>query len=219
MCECCNGNKDIYLPELCTITKRRMLNGTELYLHIAQDSGEDFEYIPGQFVEVSIAGIGEAPISISSSPTQKGMELVIRNVGSLTKVIHGLQVGDKIGVRGPYGSTYPLEEAKGKDLVFICGGIGLVPQRSFIRYALDNRADYGDITVLIGTKCHDMRLFREEIALWEERDDITVMETIDEAHDCWNGNVGVVTTLIPKIEKDLPNAQVLVCGPPVMYKF
>lgn len=219
MCECSNGKKDIYLPQLCTITKRRMLNGTELYVHIEKDSGEDFDYIPGQFVEVSVAGIGEAPISISSSPTQKGMELVIRNVGSLTKVIHGLQVGDKLGVRGPYGSTYPIEASKGKDLVFICGGIGLVPQRSFIRYALDNRTDYGDITVLIGTKCHDMRLFREELAMWSERKDITVMETIDEAHDCWNGNVGVVTTLIPKIESDLPKSQVLICGPPIMYKF
>jgi len=219
MCECCNGKKDIYLPEMCTITKRRMLNGTELYMHLEKDSGEEFDYIPGQFVEVSVAGIGEAPISISSSPTQKGMELVVRNVGSLTKVIHGLEVGDKLGIRGPYGSTYPIEAAKGKDLVFICGGIGLVPQRSFIRYALDNRKDYGDITVLIGTKCHDMRLYREEIALWEERKDMTVMETVDEAHDCWNGNVGVVTTLIPKIESDLPKSQVLICGPPIMYKF
>ena len=174
---------------------------------------------PGQFVEVSVAGIGEAPISISSSPTQKGLELVVRNVGSLTKVIHKLEAGDKLGIRGPYGSTYPVEESKGKDLVFICGGIGLVPQRSFIRYALDHRADYGNITVLIGTKCYDMRLFREEIAMWDERKDMMVMETVDEAHDCWNGNVGVVTTLIPKIESDLPKSQVLVCGPPIMYKF
>ena len=219
MCECCSGKKDIYLPELCTITKRRMLNGTELFLHLEKDSREDFEYTPGQFVEVSVAGIGEAPISISSSPTQKGLELVVRNVGNLTKVIHNLEVGDKLGIRGPYGSTYPLAESKGKDLVFICGGIGLVPQRSFIRYALDNRQDYGNITVLIGTKCHDMRLFREEIAMWEERKDITVTETVDESHECWNGNVGVVTTLIPHIENDLPNSQVLVCGPPIMYKF
>ena len=219
MCEGCNGKKDIYLPELCTITKRRMLNGTELYLHLEKESGGDFDYAPGQFVEVSVAGIGEAPISISSSPTQKGLELVIRNVGALTKVIHKLEVGDKLGIRGPYGSTYPVEAAKGKDLVFICGGIGLVPQRSFIRYALNHRADYGDITVLIGTKCHDMRLFREEIAVWEERKDMTVMETIDEGHDCWNGNVGVVTALIPKVESHLPNSQILVCGPPIMYKF
>ena len=219
MCNCDNGQNDIYRPELCTITKRRMLNGTELYLHLEKDTGADFDYMPGQFVEVSIAGIGEAPISISSSPTQKGLELVIRNVGCLTKAIHQLDVGDKLGIRGPYGSTYPVEESKGKDLVFICGGIGLVPQRSFIRYALDHRADYGNITVLIGTKCHDMRLFREEIALWEDRKDMTVMETIDESHECWNGNVGVVTTLIPKVEGNLPTSKVLVCGPPIMYKF
>lgn len=219
MCECCNNKKDIYLPELWTVNKRRMLNGTELYLHLEQDDGDEFEYRPGQFVEVSIAGIGEAPISISSSPTQKGLELVVRKIGSLTKVIHKLEAGDKLGIRGPYGSTYPIEESKGKDLVFICGGIGLVPQRSFIRYALEHRADYGNITVLIGTKCYDMRLFREEIAMWEQRKDIVVKETVDEAHDCWNGKVGVVTTLIPKIEKDLPTSQVLICGPPIMYKF
>ncbi len=219
MCECCNGHKDIYLPEMATITKRRMLNGTELYLHLEMDSGKDLDYRPGQFVEVSIAGIGEAPISISSSPTQKGLELVVRNIGSLTKAIHKLQAGDKLGVRGPYGSTYPIEQAKGKDLVFICGGIGLVPQRSFIRYALDNRRDYGNITILIGTKCYTMRLFREEIALWQERKDMTVLETVDEAHDCWDGNVGVVTTLIPKIESDLPKSLISICGPPIMYKF
>ena len=219
MCECCNGHKDIYLPELATITKRRMLNGTELYMHLELDSGRELNHIPGQFVEVSLAGIGECPISISSSPTQKGFELVVRNAGSLTKAIHNLQVGDKLGIRGPYGSTYPIEQAKGRDLVFICGGIGLVPQRSFIRYCLDNRQDYGAITVLIGTKCFEMRLFREELAMWMDRKDMTVMETIDVAHDCWDGNVGVVTTLIPKVESDLPKGLVLVCGSLIMYKF
>lgn len=220
MCDCCTQDKkDIYLPHPATITKRRMLNGTELYMHLEFDSGQEMEYSPGQFVEVSLAGIGEAPISISSSPTQKGLELVIRSVGTLTRAIHKLEAGQKLGVRGPYGSTYPVEQAKGKDLVFICGGIGLVPQRSFIRYVLDHRGDYGKVTVLMGTKCYDMRLFREEIAMWMERKDMLMMETIDEAHDCWNGNVGVVTTLIPKIESDLPKSLVMVCGPPVMYKF
>ncbi|MEN6308080.1 MAG: FAD/NAD(P)-binding protein [Anaerohalosphaeraceae bacterium] len=219
MCDCCSEHKDIYLPEMATITKRRMLNGTELFMHLEMDSGKELGHAPGQFVELSIAGLGEAPISISSSPTQKGIELVVRNVGSLTHAIHKLEAGHKIGVRGPFGSLYPVEQAKGKDLVFICGGIGLVPQRSFIRYVLDNRKDYGKVTVLVGTKCYDMRLFREELALWSERRDMTLMETIDEAHDCWNGNVGVVTTLIPKVESDLPKSVVLVCGPPVMYKF
>ncbi len=219
MCDCCGEHKDIYLPELATIKSRRMLNGTELYMHLTLDSGKELEHKPGQFVEVSMAGIGEAPISISSSPTQKGFELVVRNVGSLTKAIHQLEAGSKLGIRGPYGSLYPMEAARGKDLVFICGGIGLVPQRSFIRYVLDHRQDYGRLTVLVGTKCYSMRLFREELAQWAERKDMTLMETIDDAHDCWDGNVGVVTTLIPKIESDLPKSVVLVCGPPVMYKF
>lgn len=219
MCDCCSEHQDIYLPELATITKRRMLNGTELFMHLELDSGKELDHKPGQFVEVSIAGLGEAPISISSSPTQKGFELVVRNVGSLTKAIHKLEAGQKLGIRGPYGSLYPLEQAKGKDMVFICGGIGLVPQRSFIRYVLDNRKDYGKVTVLIGTKCYDMRLFREELAMWSERKDMTLIETIDDAHDCWNGDVGVVTTLIPKVESDLPKSVILVCGPPVMYKF
>jgi len=220
MCECCgNGEKDIYLPEPATINGRRMLNGTELYMQLSLDSGGELGYAPGQFLEVSLAGIGEAPISISSSPTQKGFELVVRNVGSLTNAIHNVQAGDKLGVRGPYGSTYPIEQAKGKDLVFICGGIGLVPQRSFIRYVLDNRGDYGKLTVLLGTKCYDMRLFCEEIALWQQRKDMVVMETVDQANDCWNGDVGVVTSLIPRIESGLSKSIVSICGPPVMYKF
>lgn len=219
MCECCNGPTDIYLPQMATITKRKMLTDTEVYLHLEMDSGQDLAYQPGQFVEVSLAGIGEAPISISSSPTQKGLELVVRNVGSLTRAIHKLQPGDKLGIRGPYGATYPIEEARGRNLVFICGGIGLVPQRSFIRYALDHRGDYGKIIVLIGTKTYGMRLFCDEIALWQKRTDMKVLETIDEAHEQWHGNVGVVTTLIPKIENELAGSLVLVCGPPIMYKF
>ena len=219
MCECSSGKKDIYLPELATITKRKMMNGTELYLHLELDSGKELGHKPGQFVEVSVAGLGECPISVSSSPTQKGFELVIRTAGSVTKAIHKMEAGDKLGIRGPYGSGYDVEGLKGRDLVFICGGIGLVPQRSLINYALDKPEDFGKITVLQGTKCHTMRFFREELENWAAGDQMNFMETVDEAHDCWNGDVGVVTTLIPKIENDLPGAAVLVCGPPIMYKF
>ena len=220
MCECCSREKDIYLPRAATINKTRIMNGTELYMNISMDDGP-LDYTPGQFVEVSLAGIGEAPISISSSPTKKdGFELVVRKIGSVTKKIHSLSAGSKIGIRGPYGKgCYPIEEAKGKNLVFVCGGIGLVPQRSFINYALDNRADYGNITVLIGTKCSNQRFFHSELFAWTKRDDIELHETVDQAEDCWHGRVGVVTTLIPKIEAELSDAYVFVCGPPVMYKF
>ncbi len=216
----CSVEKDIYLPRLATLEKKRLMNPTEMYLRFTSDDG-DFDFIPGQFVEVSIPGIGESPITISSSPTQKGcFELVVRRTGNVTNAIHRLRIGDKVGIRGPFGNgTYPIEEAKGKDLVFVCGGIGLVPQRSFINYVLDKRDDYGDITVLLGTKCMAQRFFHSELDAWSHRKDIHFMETVDQADDCWLGNVGVVTTLIPKIETELKTALVFVCGPPVMYKF
>lgn len=220
MCQCCTQKKDIYLPQPATVVKADAMNVTERYLRLSMDDG-GFDFVPGQFVEVSMAGIGEAPITISSSPTQKGgFELVVRKIGNVTDAIHKLKQGDKVGIRGPLGSgTYPVEEAKGKDLVFICGGIGLVPQRSFINYVLDHRDDYGRLTILQGTRYYDQRLFVPELAALERRDDVTILETLDEADPRWKGNVGVVTKLIPKVGTDLKSAVVLVCGPPVMYKF
>ena len=220
MCDCCAEKKDIYLPLPATVQELKMLNGTELYLRISMDDSP-LEYVPGQFVEVSIAGIGEAPISISSTPTLgDSFELVVRKIGNVTDAIHNLKAGDKIGIRGPMGNgVYPVEETKGKNLVFICGGIGLVPQRSFINYVLDNRDDYGDVTVLIGTKNPSERIFHSELEAWTKRDDIKLLETVDKGDASWKGNVGVVTTLIPKIENELKDAEILVCGPPVMYKF
>lgn len=146
--------------------------------------------------------------------------MVIRKIGNVTNAVHGLVPGDKLGIRGPLGDgKYPAEEAKGKNLVFICGGLGLAPQRSFIKYVLDNRADYGEVTILQGTKCYDQRLFPAEIAEWQARGDVEVLETLDEPDERWQGNVGVVTALISKVKTDLKSAVVLVCGPPVMYKF
>jgi sulfhydrogenase subunit gamma (sulfur reductase) len=219
MCECCNSEKDIYLPELATIKSSKMMNETEMYLHVELDSGNELGHEAGQFVEVSVAGIGEAPISISSSPTQKGFEMVIRNAGRVTNIIHSMKDGDKLGIRGPMGSGYPVDELKGKNLVFICGGIGLVPQRSLINYVLDNRSDFGEVTLILGTKDYDQRLFHDEIEKWSKCDDLHFMETIDVAHEKWDGPVGVVTTLIPEIKTDLASAVSLVCGPPIMYKF
>lgn len=220
MCECCTQKKDIYLPQLATVADISQMNVTEKYLRLSMDDGQ-FDYLPGQFVEVSIAGVGEAPLTISSSPTQKGgFELVVRKIGNVSGAIHNLKKGSKVGIRGPLGQgIYPVEEARGKNLVFICGGIGLVPQRSFINYVLDNRSDYGDVAILQGTKNYDLRLFTSEIEAWSKRGDVQVLETLDEECPAWKGNVGVVTKLIRKVEMDLKSAKILVCGPPVMYKF
>lgn len=216
MCNCNNNDKSIYLPKLAPITKVAMMNETEMYMHVDCEIG----HMPGQFVEVSIAGIGEAPISISSSPTQQGFDMVIRKAGRVTNIMHQMQAGDKIGIRGPFGQQYPIDEFKGKDLVLVCGGIGLVPQRAMINYVMDNRADFGKIAILQGTKEYEQRLYHDELQRWAGIDGVQVLETIDDAHDSWDGNVGVVTTLISKIEGiDLTKSVNLICGPPIMYKF
>ncbi len=220
MCQCCAEKKDIYLPQLATVADISQMNVTEKYLRLAMEDGQ-FDFIPGQFVEVSLAGIGEAPITISSSPTfAEGFELVVRKVGRVSGAIHNLKKGDKLGIRGPLGrGVYPVEECKGKNLVFVCGGIGMVPQRSFINYVLDHRSDYGNVAILQGTKSYDLRLFTPEIEAWSKRGDVQMLETLDEGDARWKGNVGVVTKLISKVETDLKSAMILVCGPPIMYKF
>lgn len=220
MCECCSVQKDIYLPQLATVEDIRLLNQTEMYIRCTMDDGQ-FDYIPGQFVEVSVAGIGEAPLTIASSPTfSDGIEMVVRKIGNVTNAMHELSAGDKLGIRGPLGKgTYPVEESKGRNIVFICGGIGMVPQRSFINYVLDNRDDYGEITVLQGTKDPSMRFLTEELEALAARDDVKFLETVDQGDSSWKGRTGVVTTLIPEIKDQLKDAVVSVCGPPIMYKF
>ena len=221
MCECCTGaQKDIYLPQLATVKEARLLNKTEMYLRMTLDD-EAWDFVPGQFVEVSVAGIGEAPLTIASSPTFKGgLEIVVRRIGNVTNAIHGLEAGGKVGIRGPLGGgVYPVDEARGKDIVFVCGGIGLVPQRSFINYVMDHRKDYGKVVILQGTRDMDQRFFQDELVAWGKIKDVVVIETLDKPDPQWKGNVGVVTTLISKIPVNLKSAILSVCGPPIMYKF
>lgn len=221
MCQCSTvDKKDIYLPEPATVVEARMLNKTERYLRVKIDSGQ-WDYVPGQFVEVSIAGTGEAPLTIASSPSSgDGLEIIVRRVGNVTNAIHRLQVGQKLGIRGPLGrGVYPVEQAKGRDILFICGGIGLVPQRSFIKYVLDHRPDYGKVVILQGVRDMEQRLLEDELSAWSSMPDVVVMETLDRPDPRWSGHVGVVTTLIPKVPIDIERAVISVCGPPVMYKF
>ncbi len=133
--------------------------------------------------------------------------------------MHNLKEGAKIGIRGPFGTAFPTEETKGKDIVFVAGGIGLVPARSHINYVLDNRKDYKNVKILFGAKTPKDRMFTEELDQWSKRSDVQYLETVDCGDECWIGEVGLITTLIPKIEIDPKNTYAIIVGPPVMYKF
>lgn len=215
------SKKSIYLPETAILTGKEQFTENETFYEVRLDSGRDLRHKPGQFVEVSLPGIGEAPISISSSPTQRGIfQMVVRTVGNVSGALAKLNVGDKIGIRGPFGSTFPVYDAmKNKDALFVCGGIGLVPVRSAINYILANRKDYGHLTILFGVKTPGDRLFRTELEQWRETPGVTLLETVDIPDESWHGNVGVITTLLPQIKIDPFNTVAVICGPPVMYRF
>jgi NAD(P)H-flavin reductase len=223
MCDCC-GHHDhgsLYLPKVATIVKTSSMTARDRFFEFKLD-GHDLGHLPGQFAELSIPGVGEAPISVSSSPTKKGsFEMVIRNVGRITAELHKLGPGQAIGVRGPYGTHFAMDDYKGKDLLFVAGGIGLVPLRSAINYALDNRADYGKIIILFGCVDPSQRLFTQEIEQWKKDPSIVFHESVDRPDAGWKGNCGVITTLFPRVKDliDPSRAKALVVGPPVMYKF
>ena len=218
MCE--QAHESLFLPELAEIVRVEELTATEKLFEIRFKNKRELGHLPGQFVEVSVFGIGEAPIFISSSPTRNGsFELVVRRVGNVTEALHRLQKGSIIGIRGPLGNGFPLTELKGRDILFVAGGIGLVPLRSLINYVLDNRDSYGRVIILFGARTPTERLFVNELALWEERRDVEFLETVDRSEWNWKGHIGVITTLFPHINVDPQKTYAVIVGPPVMYRF
>lgn len=211
----------IYLPTQARIVDVRPMTRLEKLFRIELPGGVSLGHRPGQFLEVSVLGVGEAPISISSSPSRSNgsFELCVRRAGDLTSALHRLGPGDSIGVRGPFGRGFPYERFRGKDLLFAPGGLGLAPLRSLINQVLDERGNYGRIIILYGARNPSELLFLDEIAQWQARDDVEVHLTVDRGDENWTGNVGVITTLFPKIEVYARNTVAVTVGPPVMYRF
>ncbi|MEN3203809.1 MAG: FAD/NAD(P)-binding protein [Atribacterota bacterium] len=196
------------------------LTESDKLFELALVGGEILDFEPGQFVEVSLVGIGEAPISLSSSPTQrKSFELCVRAVGRLTHALHRLEPGDVVGIRGPFGVGFPITKLIGHDLLLVAGGIGLAPLRSLIKYILDNRRDFGRVHVLFGCRDPQNLLFQDEIEEWQRRMDVGFQCTVDRADPDWKGNVGLVTSLIPGIDINPEETFAVMVGPPVMYRF
>jgi NAD(P)H-flavin reductase len=177
-------------------------------------------FAPGQFNMIYLFGVGEVPISISGDPAQsKALVHTIRAVGTVTKPIVRLKRGDVLGVRGPLGSSWPVEEAKGSDVVIVAGGIGLAPLRPALYYLLSHRASYGRVALLYGARTPEDLLYTRELEEWRSRFDMEVGVTVDAASGNWRGNVGVVTTLIPWARFEPSDTVAMVCGPEVMMRF
>ncbi len=219
--------ESIHLPRSATIIRVEKLTERETLFEIQLDDGKPLNHIPGQFVEVSIFGVGEAPLSISSMPRDTpSFEIVVRQVGNVTTRLSKMKPGDKIGIRGPLGRGFDVKSFEGKNLLLSAGGIGIIPMRSLIQYVLaeENRDRYGDVMILYGARRPKELLFRGELEEWSKIEGVTCELTVDECDedDCWTGCTGLITTLYPKIRLDRYaslNTIAVVIGPPVMYKF
>jgi NAD(P)H-flavin reductase len=177
-------------------------------------------FLPGQFNMLYVFGVGEVPISMSGDAADTGALVhTIRAVGSVTNALAKLRPGDMVGMRGPYGSSWPLEQARGHDVVIVSGGIGLAPLRPAIYHLLRNRNDYGRVVLLHGVRTPEDLLFAEELEAWQRRDDFQVLVAVQQAGESWQGRVGVVTALFPHAVFDPERTIGLMCGPEVMMRF
>jgi sulfhydrogenase subunit gamma (sulfur reductase) len=213
--------ESIYTPVMARLRKVEQMTELEKLFVLELPEATNLGNEPGQFVEVSLFGIGEAPISVSSSPSRSNgtLELCVRRVGDVTNAMHDLQPGAFLGIRGPFGKPFPIAAMKGKDILFAAGGLGLAPLRSLINEVLDQRGAFGRVIILYGTKRPSEILFKDELLEWAERGDVEFHMTVDRGEENWHGHVGVITTLFPRITINPRNTVAATCGPPIMYRF
>ena len=194
--------------------------GDTFSLTLEPPGGEPFRFAPGQFDMLYAFGLGEVPISISGDPARpERLVHTIRAVGGVTRAMQRLAVGDLVGVRGPFGTPWPVDEARGHDVVVVAGGIGLAPLRPVLYHVLLHREQYGRVLLLYGARTPADLLFPRELKLWRSRFDVDVEVTVDRASSQWLGGVGVVTRLIARAPIDGGSALAMVCGPEVMIRF
>jgi sulfhydrogenase subunit gamma (sulfur reductase) len=212
----------VRIESVVTETEDRNLK-TFKFVFLSPEDEKKFSYMPGQFAELSVAGLGEIPIGIATSPTEKGfIKFTVNKVGKVTTHLHNMRAGEIMGVRGPLGNWYPWELLQGKNVVIIGGGFAFTTLRSSIIYMLDpsNRPKFGDITVVYGARSPGLLLYKDELAAWEERDDINMHITVDGTNDPnWKYNVGFVPTVTKQKAPSSEDAYAIICGPPIMIKF
>lgn len=209
--------KNIYMPFMAEIEEvKRLTHNTNLYtinIELLNLSSQISEWKPGQFFMVSVFGYGEVAISVTSLP-EEHLKFCIKKVGFVTSAIHSLKAGDKLGIRGPYGRGFPMEVAKGRDVIIMAGGLGIAPLRALIHEILKNRERHKDVFLLYGSKTPSDILYKDELSSWAGH--ISVHLTVDSKDEVWKGKVGVVTELLREIDTDFQNSSAYICGPPVM---
>ena len=210
---------DPMIPRPFRVAARRRDLADTFTLELEPEDGQPFAFAPGQFTMLYAFGAGESPISISGDAAGGRLIHTIRAVGTVTDRLRALRKGDAVGVRGPFGSAWPMEAARGHDVVVVAGGIGLAPLRPAILHMLANRADYGRVAILYGARTPADILFERELEKWRGRFDLEVDVTVDRADARWAGKVGVVPALIPRATFSPEDTVAMICGPEIMMQF
>jgi len=210
--------KNIYQPIKATVEE--VIQETPTIKTFALKIDPGFSFRTGQFVEMTVPGIGEGPFTPSSDPNMKGkFDLTIMNVGRVTSVLHAMGKGQALGIRGPYGKGYPLDRFKGKDVLIVGGGVGLAPLRSLLFTLFADIKNYNKVILRYGARTPNDVVYRNALPEWAKKDKVDVVTTVDLGDPSWKGNVGLVTTILKDLPADLNNTISVVCGPPIMMKF
>ncbi|UZP68129.1 FAD/NAD(P)-binding protein [Desulfovibrio mangrovi] len=214
---------NVYLPDMATIVEVVQETPAIKTFRVVLNSEERmqaFNFEPGQVGQLSVLGVGESTFVINSPPTRKDyLQFSVMKVGELTSRLHRLKAGDQIGVRAPLGNAFPYESMKGKNIVFIGGGIGMAPLRTLLLFMLDNRADYGDITLLYGARSPRDMAYGYEVEEWLQRKDMRTVLTVDNGTPEWKHKVGLIPNILREINPSPENTVAVTCGPPIMIKF
>jgi len=216
-------NANPYLPEMATIVETIQETHNIKTFRVVLNNEKrmkEFTFRPGQVGQLSVFGVGESTFVINSSPTRMDyLQFSVMRVGEVTTRLHQLQPGDQIGVRAPLGNSFPLEDLKGKNIVFVGGGIGMAPLRTLFTYMLDNRKDYKDITLLYGARSPADLTYKAELPEWTSRKDVNTVLTIDNPSEGWEHKVGLIPNVLLEINPSPKNTVAITCGPPIMIKF
>jgi NAD(P)H-flavin reductase len=192
----------------------------EIKLFQVELDGDGFDYQPGQFAFLSAFGVGEAPFGLASTTERTpALEFAINRVGTVTAALHNLEPGTAVGVRGPLGNSFPLDKIRGRNVVVLGGGIGGAPLRPVIHTVLDNRDDYGSLTILWAARSPSLLVFTDEYDAWRAAPNTELHLTVDEGDAAWTGNVGLITELLQEMAPSPEDAVAIICGPPIMIKF